>query len=177
MALPLLHTLTRNASLAAFAAGKYTNIRLQQMSGNMNPQTPWTPISAALDPAVFLGFSGTCYYFGESLTDALGAAAPPLGLIHTAWGGSTIQNWISNDTLNSNVCANHSSGQGNDGGWYESRVLPYSEMTLKGWIWYQVRCRARARARAYALRRAAARASERTGKLARSISLCSLSSL
>jgi sialate O-acetylesterase len=163
MALPLLHTLTRNASLAAFAAGRYTNIRLQQMGGNMNPQTPWTPISAALDPAVFLGFSGTCYYFGESLTDALGAAAPPLGLIHTAWGGSTIQNWISNDTLNSNVCANHSSGQGNDGGWYESRVLPYAEMSLKGWIWYQVRCRLRA----HALRSAEARAGERTGKLAR----------
>ena len=25
-------------------------------------------------------FSSTCYYFGESLTDELGAAAPPIGL-------------------------------------------------------------------------------------------------
>ena len=90
---------------------------------------------AAAAPDVFMAFSGTCYYFGESLTDALGAAAPPLGLIHTAWGGSTIQQWISNATLNSNVCANHSSGQGNDGGWFESRVMPYSEMTLRGWVW------------------------------------------
>ena len=141
MALPLEFTLSRNASLAAIAEGKYSNIRIQQLSGNMNPDTPWTPIAqAAASPgsSVFLSFSGTCYYFGESLTDALGAAAPPLGLIHTAWGGSTIQNWIKNDTLNSGVCANHSSGQGNDGGWYETRVLPYSQMTLKGWIWYQV---------------------------------------
>jgi hypothetical protein len=94
-----------------------------------------------------MAFSGTCYYFGESLTDALGAAAPPLGLIHTAWGGSTIQNWIRNETLNSNVCANHSSGQGNDGGWYESRVLPYSEMTIKGFVWYQVSTLSLVRAR------------------------------
>ena len=138
MALPLLHTLTRNVSLAAIAAGKYHNIRIQQMASNMNPYTPWTTIAqAAATPDVFLGFSAACYYYGESLTDALGAAAPPLGLIHTAWGGSTIQNWISNATLNSNVCANHSSGQGNDGGWFVSRVEPYAEMTIKGWAWYR----------------------------------------
>lgn len=138
MALPLLHTLTRNISLAAIAAGKYHNIRIQQMASNMNPYTPWTTIAqAAATPDVFLGFSAACYYYGESLTDALGDAAPPLGLIHTAWGGSTIQNWISNATLNSDVCANHSSGQGNDGGWFVSRVVPYAEMTIKGWAWYR----------------------------------------
>ncbi len=149
MALPLANTLSRNLSIAAIAAGKYSNIRIQQLSGNMNPDTPWTTVEQAAavssssnsnqQAEVFLAFSGTCYYFGESLTDVLGGVgvAPPLGLIHTAWGGSTIQNWISNDTLNSEVCANHSSGQGNDGGWYESRVMPYAEMTLKGWVWYQ----------------------------------------
>ncbi len=139
MALPLSNTNSRNISVAAIAAGKYHNIRIQQLNGNMNPDTPWTPIAeaAAGDASVFMQFSGTCYYFGESLTDTLGANAPPIGLVHTAWGGSTIQNWISNDTLNSNICSNHSSGQGNDGGWYESRVRPYSSMTLKGFVWYQ----------------------------------------
>ena len=139
MALPLQNTLTRNISIAAIQSGRYNNIRLQQLRGNMNPDLAWTSVAvaAAGDASAFLQFSGTCYYFGESLTDQLGAAAPPIGLIHTAWGGSTIQNWIKNDTLNSGVCANHSSGQGNDGGWYESRVLPYSQMTLKGWLWYQ----------------------------------------
>jgi hypothetical protein len=107
----------------------------------MNPFTPWTTMAqAAAQPSLFMSFSGLCYYFGESLTDTLeaaGATAPPLGLIHTGWGGSTIQQWINNETLNSNVCANHTSGQGNDGGWYISRVLPYAEMTLKGWTWLQ----------------------------------------
>ena len=137
MALPLLHTLSRNISLAAIAAGRYSNIRLHQLQGNMNPQTPWSTLAQAVDANSFLSFSGSCYYFGEALTDALGAVAPPLGLIHTAWGGSTIQQWLSNATLNSNVCANHSSGQGNDGGWHDSRVLPYTGMTLKGWAWLQ----------------------------------------
>ena len=138
-ALSLQFTLARNDSLAAIAAGRYANIRIQQMAGNMNAYHAWTTIQqAAADPKVFLDFSATCYYFGESLTDALGAgAAPPLGLVHVAWGGSTIQQWIKNSTLNSNVCANHSSGQGNDGGFYETRVLPYSQMTLKGFVWYQ----------------------------------------
>lgn len=148
MALPLLHTLDRNTSLAAITAGRYSNIRIHQLSGNMNPDTPWTTMAqAAATPDVFMSFSGSCYYFGESLTDALGAAAPPLGLIHTAWGGSTIQQWIKNETLNSGVCANSSSGQGNDGGWYLSRVLPYSEMTIKGFAWYQGRFAAHASAR------------------------------
>ena len=38
-------------------------------------------------------FSATCYYFGQSLTDELGATAPPIGLIHTAWGGSMVEQW------------------------------------------------------------------------------------
>ena len=131
MALPLQHTLTRNISLAAITAGKYSNIRIQQLSGNMNPDTPWTTMAmAAAAPNVFMAFSGTCYYFGESLSDLLGAAAPPLGLIHTAWGGSTIQNWIKNETLNSNVCANHSSGQGNDGGQVGSKNWPARPLSI-----------------------------------------------
>ena len=40
-----------------------------------------------------------CYYFGQSLTDELtndeltkaGGTPTPIGLIHTAWGGSTIE--------------------------------------------------------------------------------------
>ena len=135
MALPLEFTLTRNISLAAIAAGKYSNIRIQQMASNMNNAHAWTTIQqAAADPKVFFDFSASCFYFGESLTDILGAAAPPLGLVHTAWGGSTIQQWLSNATLNSGACANSSDG-GGDGEWHESRVLPYSLMTLKGWVW------------------------------------------
>jgi sialate O-acetylesterase len=44
-------------------------------------------------------FSATCLYFGVELLDALGPDAPPIGLIQTAVGGSTIEAWMSNETL------------------------------------------------------------------------------
>ena len=45
-------------------------------------------------------FSATCLYFGIELLDALGPEAPPIGLIETAVGGSTIEAWMANETLN-----------------------------------------------------------------------------
>ena len=50
----------------------------------MNPQQNWTRVKDALQDSVLFTFSATCYYFGESLIDKLGADAPPIGLIHTA---------------------------------------------------------------------------------------------
>ena len=91
MALPLAHTISRNASIAAINAGRYGNIRLFGIAGNMNPDQPWSSPKEAVARGTFELYSSTCYYFGESLTDELGAAAPPIGLIHTAWGGSTIE--------------------------------------------------------------------------------------
>ena len=51
----------------------------------------------AAGPNMFTQFSASCYYFGESLTDELaqaGGTPPPIGLIHTAWGGSIIEGWL-----------------------------------------------------------------------------------
>ena len=66
--------------------------------------------------------------------------APPIGLIHTAWGGSTIEQWLDLDTLQ--TCANASISPDN-GKWHPTRVMPYVAMTLKGWVWYQARSRSR----------------------------------
>ena len=56
----------------------------------------WTNLSNAIQTNIVSGawggantsalfhFSSTCYYFGESLSDELGAQAPAIGLIHTA---------------------------------------------------------------------------------------------
>lgn len=40
---------------------------------------------------VFDDFSATCLYFGLELVDALGEGGPPIGLIQSAVGGSTIE--------------------------------------------------------------------------------------
>lgn len=138
----MVHTLSRNKSAAAIKSGSYANLRIYGISGNMNPDMPWTTLKAALesnpdqDSSLFMQFSSTCYYFGESLTEELAKSgpAPPIGLIHTAWGGSTIEQWLDNGTIA--TCANTSISAAN-GEWHETRVMPYIDMTVKGWVWYQ----------------------------------------
>ncbi|RME93555.1 MAG: sialate O-acetylesterase [Verrucomicrobia bacterium] len=44
-------------------------------------------------------FSAVGYYFGRALQKALGV---PVGLIHTSWGGSPAEVWMSRDVLESN---------------------------------------------------------------------------
>ena len=44
-------------------------------------------------------FSAVAYYFGRDLQKARGV---PVGLIHTSWGGSPAEVWISKDVLESN---------------------------------------------------------------------------
>ena len=142
MALPLEHTISRNISEAAIKAGKYSNMRIYGISGNMNPTMNWTTPSAAVDAKTFFQFSSTCWYFGESLVDRLGDDMP-VGLIHTAWGGSTIEQWLDNETIA--TCSNATLSKAN-GEWHETRVLPFSTMTIKGWVWYQVgACKIRGR--------------------------------
>jgi len=145
MALPLMHTMSRNISRDLILGGKYANIRLHGIAGNMNPKQPWTTLKAALatnadsDNSQFGGFSSTCYYYGESLSDELAKAsadgkAPPIGLIHTSYGGSSIEQWLTNDTIA--TCAEAPQSASNQM-WHDSRVLPYVGTTVKGWVWYQ----------------------------------------
>jgi sialate O-acetylesterase len=47
-------------------------------------------------PATVAKFSATAYYFGKKLYDELKI---PVGLIHTSWGGTAVESWISADYL------------------------------------------------------------------------------
>ena len=158
MALPLLHSYTRNASRDAILAGNYSNIRIHGLEGNMNPFQPWATLKQALaapssfrhqqpdpeapgqhvdsDSSSLMTFSASCYYFGQGLTDQLAARGPPppIGLIHTAWGGSAIAQWLANSSVAKCKLVKPNSA---DQEWHDSRVLPYVGMTLKGWAWYQ----------------------------------------
>jgi hypothetical protein len=84
MALPVANTFSRFESEAAIKSGKYANVRIKQMSTNMNPAIPWTNLSSAVNTIIAAGgwggantselfhFSSTCWYFGQSLADELG---------------------------------------------------------------------------------------------------------
>ena len=95
MALPLLHSYSRNETRDAVLAGKYANIRVHGLAGNMNAKQPWATLKQALvqrscksedprscktgtdsDSSSLMSFSATCFYFAQELSDAIGAAAP-----------------------------------------------------------------------------------------------------
>jgi hypothetical protein len=48
MALPILHTFHRNISMDAILAGKYSNIRIHGLAGNMNSDLAWTTLQNAV---------------------------------------------------------------------------------------------------------------------------------
>lgn len=52
------------------------------------------------DPNSVKGFSAVAYYFGRDLQKALNV---PVGLIHTSWGGSPAEVWMSEDALVGNA--------------------------------------------------------------------------
>jgi hypothetical protein len=114
----------------------------------MNSDQPWATLKHALvqrsckgnscekgtdsDSSSLMKFSATCFYFAQELSDALGAEAPPIGLVHTAWGGSTIEQWLTNETIATceyvKPAASHQE-------FHDTRVLPYTGMSLKGFVW------------------------------------------
>ena len=144
MALPVQYTYNRNASIAAIKRGKGPTLRITGLTGNMNKDQPWVTIE---DAAGGLGnqtmptygqvdldhFSSTCYYFGEALSTSLGSKTP-IGLIHTAWGGSMIEQWLTNEDIA--ACHGASIADHNEA-LFDNAVKPYLGMSVKGWVYYQ----------------------------------------
>ena len=149
MALTLQYTLSRDESIDKIQSGSYDNIRIHGLEGNMNKDQPWRTAMDAEADGTFLHYSSTCYYFAEKLTDEYRAnkqTPPPIGLIHTAWGGSAIEDWVDDETLASCTDTCHEQIKDEvDGGLYnrhgysllEWHGLPYVNMTIKGFLWYQ----------------------------------------
>eukprot|EP00040_Diaphanoeca_grandis_P030561 m.180807 g.180807 ORF g.180807 m.180807 type:complete len:694 (-) comp32036_c8_seq1:248-2329(-) len=84
-------------------------------------------------------FSATCLEFGRSLIDELGNDAPPIGLIQSAIGGTTIEAWSPNTTTLQ--CQNKTAGAPTagkpNGVLYYGMVCPFVNTTVAGWVWYQ----------------------------------------
>lgn len=85
--------------------------------------------------------SAVCWLFGRRLFDTL---RYPIGLVASSWGGTPIEAWSSERSLE--ACGVPRRGSGRDGsaaGPWEHSVLwnamvrPLCNMTLKGVLWYQ----------------------------------------
>lgn len=96
------------------------------------------PVSPCLNTGCYLHPR----YFGQVLNDYMEQSGDktPIGLIDTAIGGQRIEEYMVNTTEIMYSCANRTSATPNkwDGMLFARMILPYVDMTTKGFAWYQV---------------------------------------
>ncbi len=93
------------------------------------------------DSAAAAGFSATGWFFGKFLRKALGV---PVGLIHTAWGGTKAQAWTSLEKLKTVEGVDLTPALNRKKIWanaptaiFNAMVYPLIPFKVKGVIWYQ----------------------------------------
>jgi sialate O-acetylesterase len=94
----------------------------------------------ASSPATTGNFSATAYFFARKIQSILNI---PIGIIHTSWGGSSIEAWMDSASLASvlKVSIPEKVHTGNANGvhtaLYKSMLHPFIGYGIKGVIWYQ----------------------------------------
>eukprot|EP00931_Biecheleriopsis_adriatica_P076998 TRINITY_DN50643_c0_g1_i1.p1 TRINITY_DN50643_c0_g1~~TRINITY_DN50643_c0_g1_i1.p1 ORF type:complete len:586 (-),score=57.75 TRINITY_DN50643_c0_g1_i1:94-1851(-) len=147
-------------------AAKYANIRFLVVGNKHNSPTPipdWYPSGTnnsqlslsqpwrQLSPNISdnqadvmggaqekFSISATCWFFGVELHDTLNV---PIGLIHTSYGGSAVEDWMSQSTLGdgkTGPCPGPiTKSMGVPSQQYNGQLRPLVNTTIKGAIWYQ----------------------------------------
>jgi len=92
-------------------------------------------------PAAVREFSATAYYFGRELRQVLGV---PVGLIVTAWGGSSCEAWLRSDWLKAYPDAKIPKSAGDVKSknrtptvLFNGMLHPFIGTAIRGAIWYQ----------------------------------------
>jgi sialate O-acetylesterase len=87
-----------------------------------------------------LDFSAVAYFFGKQLQEILDV---PVGLIHTSWGGSSVQAWMSNEVISSYQEVNLDDVDITERtnhiptALFNAMIHPLTHFTIKGVLWYQ----------------------------------------
>ena len=115
--------------------------------GGTNGSNAWvTAAQAAPEGCVddgscpLFAMGGACYYFAQALADA--GVTTPIGIADAAIGGQHIEEFMPNHTI-ARCSGTAASVMGHDfGPWgnaevFGSNVIPFMDMTLKGFLWYQ----------------------------------------
>jgi sialate O-acetylesterase len=91
-------------------------------------------------PESVLEFSAVAYYFGQQLQEFLDC---PVGLIHTSWGGSTVQAWMSKEAMHpfktvtlDNIDITKQTNY-IPTALFNAMIHPLISYTIKGALWYQ----------------------------------------
>ena len=161
---PVKSTYNRNDTVAAIKAGKYNNIHLMAGNSGTSPtgwpagkggggfnapygakggSNQWMTAAQAIADGASSGLQGgnmslfqfgaTCWYFAQRLSE-LGVDVP-IGLANTAIGGQRIEEYMDNTTIG--TCSNRTGGGDYDGNLFAQQIVPFVDMTVKGWVWYQ----------------------------------------
>ena len=121
-----------------------SNLRLFTVN-NVGSKTPLPDVKKYIawqeaSPANVPAFSAVAYYFGKQLQEILDV---PVGLIHSSWGGSNVQAWISKEVLNKfenvNIDSVDISYKTNriSTALFNAMINPLIPYTIKGVLWYQ----------------------------------------
>lgn len=103
---------------------------------DINEYVGWKEAS----PENVIDFSAVAYFFGQQLQEILDV---PVGLIHTSWGGSKVQAWISKDMLTKYETVDietkdiSKSTQRISTVLFNAMIHPITNFTIKGALWYQ----------------------------------------
>lgn len=131
-------------SADAIAHATNPNLRLLTVGRNAQKEVqkdvelslPWTSAT----PETVASFSATAYFYGSQLQEILDV---PVGLICCSWGGSSIQTWMSHETLNpiepveSIKKSFTKTPHQFPSALYNGMMHPLIPYTIKGVLWYQ----------------------------------------
>lgn len=107
------------------------------------PLTPADSIKAQwkdCTPENIWNCSATCYFFAKTLVDAMDC---PVGVISSAWGGTSVEGWTPADILKDYDDVDLSEENLKKNAWntpivrYNGKIHPLVGYTLKGFLWYQ----------------------------------------
>lgn len=85
-------------------------------------------------------FSATAYYFAKNLNKVLNI---PIGIITSNWGGSAIEAWMTQESLNAieglndSLISARTANNQKIAVLYNGMIAPIKNYTAKGFIWYQ----------------------------------------
>jgi sialate O-acetylesterase len=103
---------------------------------NIEKYTSWQQAN----PKNVSNFSAVAYFFGQQLQEILDV---PVGLIHTSWGASLVQAWISKDVMNVHQKVSldeldiTKKTNRIPTALFNAMINPLTQYTIKGALWYQ----------------------------------------
>lgn len=123
-----------NAQLRIFTVNRFGSKRPLD---DLEKHISWQEVT----PQNLKDFSAVAYFFGKQLQEILQV---PVGIIHTSWGGSTVEAWMSEPVLNSHreILLNQSDRapkftQRTPSMLFNAMIHPIIPYTIQGVLWYQ----------------------------------------